>query len=257
MNTNQNNIIKSEVETALKEIGAVLKAKRVEKHISLEDVHVETRISMRYLASIEEGDRRQFPAEVYLVGTIKRYALFLDIDPFGLIEKYRMATNFKPSIQLKQSRASENDGNRAFLTFILIIAGIFSISLFIYRSRHNEDQKEYSKHIPAAACTTVTTQDFGPAPLPAPIKKKTDELELQIKIIENTWLKVTADDITVFEGMLSKGQEKSFNAKTKFVLKIGYVPGVKARLNGKEINVSQGAQQDVNEIVLTKSSLKM
>ncbi|MCX5781372.1 MAG: DUF4115 domain-containing protein [Elusimicrobia bacterium] len=85
--------------------------------------------------------------------------------------------------------------------------------------------------------------------------EKSDILTLRIQSIHDTWIKVTTDEKMVYEGTLLKGTEQEWKGKEKFYLSIGYVPGIKASLNGNPIDISVGAKKDINALEITKDSL--
>lgn len=72
----------------MKEIGKVLKEKRVEKGLDFETIHKATRIQQKYLTAIEDGDINVFSAEIYYKTFMKAYAKYLGFDPEILARQY-------------------------------------------------------------------------------------------------------------------------------------------------------------------------
>jgi cytoskeletal protein RodZ len=64
----------------MKQIGAMFKARRRERSLSLKEAENSTSIRSGYLEAIEEGKINQSIAAVYALGFIKQYAAFLEID---------------------------------------------------------------------------------------------------------------------------------------------------------------------------------
>ena len=62
------------------EIGQYLKRVREEKGISLKTVAEETKIRVRYLQALEEGDYAALPGNVYARGFLRSYARFLGVE---------------------------------------------------------------------------------------------------------------------------------------------------------------------------------
>ncbi|RME16470.1 MAG: helix-turn-helix domain-containing protein [Bdellovibrio sp.] len=60
--------------------GSLLKESREKQKISLEDVSSTTKISVRILIAMENGDMSQLPATSYLKGFVRTYAQFLNLD---------------------------------------------------------------------------------------------------------------------------------------------------------------------------------
>ena len=75
-------------ETQLLPLGEKLKEARARKKISLEEAAQATRIRSAYIEALEAGRWQEFPAEVYLLGFLKKYGQFLDLSPETLVELY-------------------------------------------------------------------------------------------------------------------------------------------------------------------------
>lgn len=72
----------------MKEIGVYLRKEREARKIRLEDVQEITKIRLRYLQAIEEGDLEVIPGEVYRKGFIASYANAIGLDGQEVVEKY-------------------------------------------------------------------------------------------------------------------------------------------------------------------------
>jgi cytoskeleton protein RodZ len=72
----------------VKEIGVYLRKEREARKIRLEDVQEITKIRLRYLQAIEEGDLEVIPGEVYRKGFIASYANAIGLDGQEVVEKY-------------------------------------------------------------------------------------------------------------------------------------------------------------------------
>ncbi|MFH1379258.1 MAG: helix-turn-helix domain-containing protein, partial [bacterium] len=70
-------------------IGEQFKKRRTHLGISLHRVHVDTHISNTYLNALEEDAFDVFPAEVYLRGFIKKYALYLGLNSDELLAQHQ------------------------------------------------------------------------------------------------------------------------------------------------------------------------
>ena len=71
-------------------------AKRRERGISLDQIATATKISVRSLRAIEEGDFRKLPGGIYNTSYIRQYARAIDVDEFELIQLYVEATAVAP-----------------------------------------------------------------------------------------------------------------------------------------------------------------
>ena len=69
--------------------GAYLRNKRMSRNIALEEVSGATGISVAVLQALENEDREQLPAEVYVKAFYRKYAEYLGVDPGDIGEKYQ------------------------------------------------------------------------------------------------------------------------------------------------------------------------
>ena len=70
-------------------IGDTLFEARTRRAVDLDEVHAVTGIRSRYLRAIEEEDWDALPEEFYARSFIRKYAVFLGVDPEPLVEEYR------------------------------------------------------------------------------------------------------------------------------------------------------------------------
>lgn len=69
--------------------GEILKQRRQQRQLSLDDVALQTRIRRVYLVALEEGRFEDFPAETYVKGFLRNYSEFLGLDSGEILERYQ------------------------------------------------------------------------------------------------------------------------------------------------------------------------
>ncbi len=67
-------------------------AKRREQGISLDEIANTTKISIRSLRAIEEGDFKKLPGGIYNTSYIRQYARAVDVDEYELVAVYEETT---------------------------------------------------------------------------------------------------------------------------------------------------------------------
>ena len=70
------------------EIGHILREVRENKGLSLEEAQGKTRINVRYLTALENGQYSALPTPVHVRGFLRNYARFLGLDPQPLLTRY-------------------------------------------------------------------------------------------------------------------------------------------------------------------------
>ncbi len=80
-----------------------VRAWRIRKGISLDEIASSTKLSVRHLDAIETGDFKRLPGGIYNTSYIRQYARAIDFDEADLLDFYNSATN-PASVQPKSSR---------------------------------------------------------------------------------------------------------------------------------------------------------
>lgn len=127
--------------------GALLKAAREEKKLTLESIESETSISKEFLEALENENTEVFHGEAYLVGFLRTYAEYLELDSKKLISLYR-------NMMIQESPVPEGlIAKPKSVYFVPIIAGsviaviaaILCIVYFsVYRKKQIEKQNAYA-----------------------------------------------------------------------------------------------------------------
>ncbi|NLW07820.1 MAG: helix-turn-helix domain-containing protein, partial [Clostridia bacterium] len=73
----------------MEKIGTILRNARLDKGISLREVEEATKIRLRYLEALENGEFEQLPGRVYALGFLRSYARFLGLDVKELTERFK------------------------------------------------------------------------------------------------------------------------------------------------------------------------
>ena len=73
----------------MEDFGEILKNAREAKQIDIETVEAETTIARQYIIALEEENLSVFPGEAYLVGFLRNYALFLELDAERIVSLYK------------------------------------------------------------------------------------------------------------------------------------------------------------------------
>ncbi len=85
------------------ELGHILREARETKGYTLAEVQQETRISLRFLEALENGEYQMLPTPVHVRGFLRNYARFLGLDPEPLLNRYLFNENKKPHLLSRKS----------------------------------------------------------------------------------------------------------------------------------------------------------
>lgn len=258
-------------------IGERIKKIRLEKGLSLEDVHKKTKIHMNILKAIEEDSLVNF-SPIYIKGFLKIYCNFLGVDVKDFVSDYK---ENRPVVQVPQPEANPQvslknpDASFDFSkilskakTAALILAVLF-LTILVFRlgkfvfskvgsllPKHKQtavlvNPKQERKNIALPAQKTrEQIQTPKVKALPA-----LSDIRLGIRAKDDCWMQVKIDSKTIFQNILKRGRFESWKAKDKIELSLGNAGVVELEVNGKLISTLGRRGQALKNIVITKDGL--
>jgi cytoskeletal protein RodZ len=264
--------------------GAYLQTARIESKLSLASLAAETRIRQEVLRHLEAEEHEYLPDEVYVRGFIRSYAMAVGADVEEALARYR-ANRTRLNARSERKTTASARPKRFWLGFIAAIGAVLlmaGLTLHIYSRLvappasptvvDKTDALPAEKQVPAV---TVEKTDALPAekstaaaavdksdglraerPVTSPqdashqvvaeSRDRPQTYRLEIKAIEETWLKIIVDNQRAQELTLKTGAVKQIEATTHFNLLIGNAGGVELTLNDTPVAVSGQSGQVVN-----------
>ena len=174
------------------ELGQTLKKARIDRGLTLEDLHETTKIRKRYLEAIEEGNFKVLPGNFYVRAFIKSYAEAVGLDPNEVLGLYKnVIPNFptqevssEPLRRKRQNTKVSLKGSRwitgllLWAFFILIVAILWVVISNNYNGGNkfqtDKDKTKITDKTPYATLTgsdnvtTTPTPTSTPTPTPTP-----------------------------------------------------------------------------------------
>lgn len=243
----------------MESIGARLKKLRLEKGLTLEEAHKNTKIHLNILKAIEE-DSIIGLSPVYMKGFLKIYCKFLGVDPKDYISGYQEPQSTVAAATFKLKKQAAPFIKAAYLrlgsirvpkikiktVFIIICALSLLIGLFILgksiSSRRSSAQLKKNK-LPKVQKSQIR----------APTKKEVlSELKLTLRAKEDCWVNLKADGKLVFHTLLKKGKFESWQAKHKIEFSLGNAAAIDLELNNRLIPSLGRKGQAIRNVVITK-----
>lgn len=235
----------------LAEIGSYLQQVRQEKSLSLEAVAAKTMIRQSILEAIEAGQSDFLPEPIYTQGFIRRFAETLGLDGQAIAQQFPALT-LGPMVE--QPQASKKIILPSFqfrpihlylLYVVLVVGAIAALSYFLKPTSQSNGVQPQASPSPSppvanspsptlpASPSPATPQASSPTPVapsppPSPV---TEPVKVSVDITQDAWLEVLADGKVVYEGILVSGDNKTWTAKEKIVLRTGNAGAVVVSLN--------------------------
>ena len=238
-------------ETLTNQIGEQLKAARLAKNLSLEDVQAATKIQARYLEAIENNNLSILPGDFYVRAFIRQYAIAVGLNPETLLGEttppsisrsrdlsrahrdndgvVRAGTNPNPS-----PRSKFSDMLPKVWLAIFILVGLVAVWFAMTHLGNNDQQNSDSGNV-SVSTSTIPSSSSSDASSAASSSEKPAEKKPEPKVTLGTPEQNTALQTTIYN--LSGQADKQHTIK------------VTAQGAGTNVKVTVGTTVLLNELV--------
>ena len=258
--------------------GEELRRERQIREISLEEISSATKISVRLLTALEEGDVKRLPAPAFTRGFIRAYAVHLGIDPDEKVNAYLsdLAGEPKEAAAPKKARPRSRFLRSRRGTASMLVAGVAGILLvlgFIASPRRrvvpNGPVVVAPRAVPVAFKNVAISNEPTPviqsgiAPEASSSRDASDSsslaahpIALTLEFAEDSWAKIDADGRTVLNGLVRRGETRRLEAQAGFRVTLGNAGGVRVSVDGRVLGPLGGAGEVVRDLPLPVASAR-
>lgn len=236
-------------------LGELLRQMRQRQGIDLRDLAAMTKISVRHLTALEEGDLEGMPGTFFVRGFIRSVCAELRQDPTECLEilDVLFPEDDEPERSVGTAAGPRN------VTLPLTAAGLALLLLLgggiLLLSREDPRSKQPAAMDAGAAVTGGKAigsgrveQDAEEIPVPV-------DLNLLIRAIERTWMRIQTDESDSWETTMRPGDEIRLRATESINLLIGNAGGIIFDLNGRRFGPPGSHGQVISNYVLTRDNL--
>ncbi|WP_037856865.1 helix-turn-helix domain-containing protein [Streptomyces sp. NRRL S-340] len=242
-------------EEARPSIGRVLKDARLAAGLTVDEVSTATRVRVAIVHAIESDDFAPCGGDVYARGHIRTLAREVHLDPAPLLARYDAEHGGRPAptpaaplFEAERIRPERRGPNwtAAMVAAIVVVIGFVGFTAF----KGGDSGDSSAKAQAAEGSTPSTSTPASPrpqhtkpaAPKPAPSDSAIaaapqDKVTVQVSAPNGrSW--ISAKDHNgrmLFDGLLNKGESKTFQDSTKINLILGDAGAVQLYVNGKKI----------------------
>ena len=152
-------------------IGDILRRVREHRGEDIESISNDLRIRPNYLVALENSRYQDLPADAYVIGFLRTYAVYLGLDGRGAIEQYRRemaGRRHKPQLSMPQPM-SEGRAPTAAVLIAAAVAALLVYALWYALSTPNSADMAATptrlETLPETAKTLVPVETTTPAPV--------------------------------------------------------------------------------------------
>jgi cytoskeleton protein RodZ len=187
--------------------GDRLRAAREAKGLSLEEVASQTRIPLRHLQSLEQGDWSRLPAPTYTIGFAKSYASAVGLDRNEVAEDLRAEMGGLRPDSANAEVFQPADPGRTMPKW-LVLAAIGGIVLVVILLSWLNERSLQGDPAPTEVASTEAPQQGAQAPAEQTPQPQAVQATgpVTLTATQPAWIRVTDQGKTLFEGVLAVGQ---------------------------------------------------
>lgn len=258
------------------EIGETLRTAREDQGRSVEEVAEVLRMRSDYVRALEDERFDVFGGDIYARGFLRNYATELGIDPQPLLDDYRREYGEQSDLAgLAQApssarasvapRSSPPPWIAWVLVAVVVIAGLAYIGSLGSGRTPGQASPDPTTAPPPPADTQTETEapdgDEDPEATDTETEAEPDPeptfegVELVLAFEENSWTRVVIDGGVDMERLVEAGETLRFNGEDEVVVRLGNAGGVRAQVNGEEVE-SLGARGDVVDLRFTEAGVE-
>ena len=237
-------------------VGSLLRRRREELGLGLDQVGEVLRIKPTFLAALEEARPQDLPGPAYAAGFIRAYSHYLGLDSELVLERYKKtaAAPARPDLALPAPLGERSLPGRRILLVGLILA-LCGYGAWHYLATGNRSRPERVAAVPASLQPLLATPDAGPTPPPAPADNSgsaavgspaptqatavtsnaaaATDLHIEIRAVADSWVQIrTADDTIVLSRVLKAG-ESYHVPRAGLLLRTGNAGALSIMVDGK------------------------
>ncbi len=254
----------------MESIGRDFRVAREKKGISLDEASGQTKIHRNILEALEKGNVDEFLSPIYARSFLKKYCLYLGINPEPALARYDylhpegapQELAIKPKEQLKVDMSRWVLPGAAVLVCVIVVSLAYLGINNLKKIRLPEKKKMQVVVTPQQEISKVPQSIPKPAPpkkvKPAePVSKplKDEPIILTVRATKDVWLQVKSDGKKMFEDVLKEGSQEKWEANEKIELWCGKADGLELDRDGQSLGpLGYGI---IKNIVITKDDMKI
>ena len=259
-------------------LGVALRAARRERGLSLAELSTRTKIRADYLTALEEERFDALPPYPFVRGFLQTYAIELGVAPEPLLlrlaalvsqpepspiqEARRLDIAIKPARPLTPAQRAMRTGRIVGLVVIILLGVIgakqvleFSqpVSAPTPQGAAPSSPAPASQAPPATPAARATAAQVTPPPQASPLAPAGTTtpvtgggITIGVEATGRSWIRVVADDAVAYEGFVTAGEQRRWQANGSMTVRVGNAGAVIVTVNGKNVGPLGGPGEVVS-----------
>ena len=250
-----------------------LKEVRNSKNLTLDSCSKETNVPVDFLVNLESGNFKKLPPAVFTKFHIKRYFLFLDLDPSSCLADYeefiskQEKRNRKKDLKVKEIQADKNRNlYKIYAGITVFIISVLTAIYLLLTDTENQDQSLVDE-------TTISideNDELSETDLnlfeennietfeASEISEASDEfilqenlnlidipLKINLEIKGESWIVLEDKNERMLYELMQTGSYE-LRGSPPFIFKVGYAPAVEIFIDGNKINFNNFINKSSN-----------
>ena len=250
-----------------------LKEVRNSKNLTLDSCSKETNVPVDFLINLESGNFKNLPPAVFTKFHIKRYFVFLDLDPSSCLADYeefiskQEKRNRKKDLKVKEIQADKNRNLYKIYTGITVfIISVLAVIYLLLTDTENQDQslvdetnKSIDKNDELSETDLNLFEENNIETFEASeISEASDEfilqenlnlidipLKINLEIKGESWIVLEDKNERMLYELMQTGSYE-LRGSPPFTFKVGYAPAVEIFIDGNKINFNNFINKSSN-----------
>jgi len=269
----------------LKEIIQVLKDKREELGLTIEEVSRQTKINGMVLSNIEQGELKKI-STVYLKGFLKIYIQFLGLErelfpalDESLKKESPAALIKKTAEPLKKERTPAAPKSPPFTKVlkdflfkygktVAIVLAVLCAAVLLAKGCSLAVKKLQTKKKPSMSARVAfpvraerpaVSRSSGPVAevkIESKQQKKQAELHMAIRAKKDCFVRLRKDGMIVFDGVIPRGTLESWAAQKEIEASINDSTAVEVEVNGESVSLGT-RKRSIKSLKVTPGSIRI
>lgn len=277
---------------SLKKFAKELKSFRESKEVSLQYIASRTKIDIKFLQAIEEGNFEILP-DLYIRAFIKEYAQVADFDVTEVLKKYELARKGMTEEKINQEKHAEEKEslsetipeqkeladevvipkdevveennqpkesvfknklpNKPILYIVFGVIIILITTYFIFISEEPTIETETTSR--EISRSTENRFELDENASQESFIQQDDSLKLALKASARVWVKILSDNKTVFQNFMSENEQITVKAEKEFRVSVGNAGLLTMELNNKQLQVP-GSKGELRSYIINPDTVK-